>query len=59
LPPRSLDAVEEDAARPDPEAWVERMLSLRAAGRLEELEVELAEFRRSWPDYPLPPELLD
>jgi hypothetical protein len=56
---RSLEAVEEDAAGPDPEARIERMLSLRAAGRLEELEAELADFRRSWPDYPLPPELLD
>jgi hypothetical protein len=56
---RPLDAVEEDAAGPDPEAWIERMLALRAAGRLEELEAELADFRRSWPDYPLPPELLD
>lgn len=55
----SLESFEEDAARPDPEAWVARMLSLRAAGRLEELEAELADFRRSWPDYPLPPELLD
>jgi hypothetical protein len=56
---RSREALEENAARPDPEAWVERMLLLHAAGRLEELEAELVEFRRSWPDYPLPPELLD
>lgn len=56
---RSRETMEEDTARPDPEAWVERMLSLRAAGRLAELEAELANFRRSWPDYPLPPELLD
>ena len=55
----SLDAFEEDMADSDPDAWIERMLSLRAAGRLEELEAELADFRRSWPDYPLPPELLD
>ena len=55
----SLDALEEDVADSDPETWIERMLSLRAAGRLEELEAELADFRRSWPDYPLPPELLD
>jgi hypothetical protein len=56
---RALESLEEDAGRPDPQAWIEQMRALRAAGRLDELEAELADFRRSFPDYPLPPELLD
>jgi hypothetical protein len=42
---------------PDPEAWIERLLALRAAGKQEELQTELTAFREAFPDYPLPPEL--
>ena len=58
--PEPFETLEADAEEiPDPEAWIERLLSLRDAGRTAELEKELAAFRQTWPDYPLPPELLD
>jgi hypothetical protein len=52
-----LDAMEEDAASPAPADWLERMLQLQQAGRLEELQAELEAFRKTYPGYPLPPEL--
>jgi hypothetical protein len=50
VPDASLDAV-------PPEDWIEQMRKLLEAGRLQELERELAAFRTAWPDYELPPEL--
>jgi hypothetical protein len=49
--------MEEDAASPAPADWLERMLQLQQAGRLEELQAELEAFRKTYPGYPLPPEL--
>jgi hypothetical protein len=58
--PETIETLEADAEEiPDPEAWIECLLKLHEAGRADELEAELAAFRRAWPDYPLPPELFD
>lgn len=44
-----------DAAAPEsPERWVERIVELRKAGRHEDAEKELAEFRKRYPDYKIP-----
>jgi hypothetical protein len=51
--------MEEDAAPLTPELWVERLLQLQRSGRQQELEAELAAFRRTYPEYSLPQELLD
>ncbi|HET6593601.1 MAG TPA: hypothetical protein VFG48_11840 [Xanthomonadales bacterium] len=56
---RLLEARDEDSPTPGPEEWIKQMLALRAAGDLQELEAELAAFRRAFPDYPLPDELAD
>lgn len=40
-----------------PEEWVEAIRRLTAEGRTAEAAAELAEFRRRYPDYPLPPDL--
>lgn len=59
-PVTAADAArEEDAAVPGPEAWVERMLRLKESGRHDQLDQELAAFRKSYPDFILPPELLE
>jgi len=42
-----------------PQAWIEHLLDLYEAGKIEELKTELAAFRDAYPEYPLPPELLD
>lgn len=39
-----------------PQLWLEEIRSLRNAGKSEEAERQLAEFRRAHPDYPLPEE---
>jgi hypothetical protein len=41
-----------------PEAWLEQIRSLRAQGREAEAATELAEFRRAYPDFRLPPDLV-
>ena len=59
-PVAAADAVgEEDAAVLGPEAWVEHMLNLRDAGHSDQLNQELAAFRKTYPDFVLPPELLE
>jgi len=40
-----------------PEAWVEHVRSLKAQGREAEATAELAELRRAYPDFQLPPDL--
>jgi hypothetical protein len=58
MPTAAADAVnEQDEAVLEPEAWVEHMLHLRAEGLNDQLEQELAAFRRTFPDFALPPEL--
>jgi len=42
----------------EPKAWIERILGLRREGKLEQAQRSLLEFRRRYPDYPLPPELV-
>ena len=42
-----------------PEAELERVARLRAAGRHEEADKALAEFRKRYPDYQIPPEMLE
>ena len=54
---RVMEARESVSPGLSAEDWIERMLALRAAGRLQELEGELAAFRQAFPDYPLPDEL--
>jgi len=54
MPPVLL---ENEAAAPGPDAWIDRMLQLQQAGRLDELTAELAAFRKAYPEHPLPPEL--
>jgi len=41
----------------EPKAWVERILVLQHEGKVQEAQRSLHEFRRRYPDYPLPPEL--
>ena len=42
------------AAPEPPERWLERIVELRKQGKHEEAEKQIAEFRRSYPDYKLP-----
>jgi hypothetical protein len=37
-----------------PEQWLERIAQLRKEGRSEEADRQLAEFRKRYPDYPIP-----
>ena len=43
-----------DQRMPTPEAWLEEIRRLKQTGRQEEATRQLAEFRRHYPDYPLP-----
>jgi len=45
------------AAIRTPEAWVEHIRTLRVQGREAEATAELAELRRAYPDFQLPPDL--
>ena len=42
----------------EPEAWLERIRTLKDAGDQEAFEAELQAFRETWPDYPVPEDLL-
>jgi hypothetical protein len=46
-----------DTAADSPEAWLTRIEALRREGKLEEADRSLAEFRKRYPDYPLPAHL--
>lgn len=49
---------QELAARPEtPAQWLERIAKLRDAGRAEEADDALAEFRKRYPDYEIPKEM--
>jgi len=50
--PRSAEVAGRSAR--DPEKWLAEVLELRRAGREKDAEFALAEFRKVWPDYPLP-----
>jgi hypothetical protein len=43
----------------DPKAWLERILTLRREGKLEEAARSLKAFRERYPDYPVPAALKD
>ena len=53
-PPTSSAAVQPYTNQP-PEKWLEQIAELRKQGRLEEARASFADFRRRYPDYPLPP----
>lgn len=57
-PPDPLAAAR-DAQPETPVKWLERIEELRKQGKLEEAAKSLAEFRKRYPDYPLPPHLKD
>jgi len=66
LPERRLqaDAISSVTARAKlaeekPEAWLERIAELRRQGKHDEADKELAEFRKRYPDYKIPPEMLE
>jgi hypothetical protein len=40
-----------------PQQWLDRVVQLRAQGRREDADALLREFRRRWPDEPLPAQL--
>jgi hypothetical protein len=46
-------------AEETPEAWLERIAKLRAEGRHDEADKALAEFRKRYPDYKIPPAMLE
>jgi len=50
--PRSAEVAGRSAR--DPEKWLAEVLELRRAGREKDAEFALEEFRKVWPDYPLP-----
>lgn len=51
---------DEAASSPaDPDEWIQRLLLLKQSELFEQLEQELAAFKRAYPDHPLPPDLED
>jgi hypothetical protein len=54
--PGAADALSDRT--PEPEAWIAKLLSLKEA-KSENLAAELAAFRATYPDYPLPADLDD
>ncbi|MBY0440314.1 MAG: hypothetical protein K2W80_19185, partial [Burkholderiales bacterium] len=40
-----------------PDRWLEQILDMRRAGRMQEAAESLAAFRKAWPGHPLPPAL--
>lgn len=54
-----LESRAEEQVVPDPEAWIERLRQLKADGETAVFRAELAAFRAAYPDYALPPELLE
>ena len=55
--PMMSSRMAEPAPEP-PERWLERIVELRKQGKHEEAEKQLAEFRRSYPDYRISEEML-
>ncbi len=47
------------AAVEAPEAWLERIARLRRQGKHEEADKALAEFRKRYPDFKIPPDMLE
>ena len=55
--PLESHATDQDLS--DPDAWIERLRQLKADGETTVFRAELAAFRAAYPDYALPPELLE
>lgn len=51
---RALKKDEADKADMSPEDWLARIAKLKQEGKLEDAKKELAEFRKRYPDYPVP-----
>ena len=56
---KTVEPDESPAEQRDPEEWVQALLELSKTGQHENLELELAAFKKAFPDYELPPELAD
>jgi hypothetical protein len=56
LDPRPLGALGLDEA---PAPWLQRIAELRRQGKHEEADKELAEFQKRYPDYVIPPAMLE
>ncbi len=54
LEPERPQAAGVAEAKSPPERWLERIVQLRKEGRHEEADKQLAEFRRSYPEYKVP-----
>jgi hypothetical protein len=54
VPPAIAALLAELDGRP-PARWIERVLELRRENRREDADAVLAEFKRRYPDEPLPP----
>lgn len=52
-----VDALVSALAEAAPPSWLEKIKSLRKEGRKEEADALLEEFKRRYPDYPIPSEL--
>jgi hypothetical protein len=55
---RGAAAVSAEQKVRTPEEWVADLRRLKAAGRTDEFAKDLAEFRKRYPDYKLPADLL-
>lgn len=55
--PMSESEAAANEALPNPEEWIDHLISLQRSGQHEQFEIELSAFRETYPDYPLPPEL--
>lgn len=51
---RALKKDEADKASLRPEDWLARIAKLKQEGKLEDAKKELAEFKKRYPDYPVP-----
>ncbi len=55
----SPEAIAEEEALPAPDAWIDELLRLQAAGDTEALDAGIEAFRAAYPDFPLPDALRD
>jgi hypothetical protein len=57
LSQRFEHTAEQQDARKTPEQWLREIEQLRREGRAEQARARLDQFRKRFPDYPLPPSL--
>jgi hypothetical protein len=48
---KKMESSDAAASPPDPEVWLQEIERLRAAGRIEEADLEMQRFREVYPDY--------